>query len=182
MPLHPPTLPLSPSGCRKSSWSSLPSDSSFSALSGLVGDPVEDFLPLSPEIIAIEESLPMALTALPVFWKTDTGVGLRRLALVPAEQRGSGRRAQRRRSSCPWNKGLLSAEALQRSEPSLALLSTISVSEDVRRMEWGLQPMCALTWLNKVNMRQKPFSYCASTPIKGIVYIKQLQAETAPKT
>lgn len=78
MPVHPPSLPLSPSGWRKSSWSSLPSDSSFSALSGLVGDPVEDFLPLSPEIIAIEESLPMALTALPVFWKIDTGVGLRR--------------------------------------------------------------------------------------------------------
>lgn len=56
----------------------LPSDSSFSALIGLVGDPVEDFLPLSPEIIAIEDSLPMALTALPVFWKRDTEVGLRR--------------------------------------------------------------------------------------------------------
>lgn len=55
----------------------LPSDSSFSALIGLVGDPVEDFLPLSPDIIAIEESLPMALTALPVFWKIDTEVGLR---------------------------------------------------------------------------------------------------------
>lgn len=28
----------------------------------------------------------------------------------------------------------------------------------------------------------KTLSYCASTPIKGIVYIKPLQPETAPKT
>ena len=70
----PPALPFSPAGWRKSSCIILPSDSSFSALRGLVGDPVEDFLPLSPEIIAIEDSLPMALTALPVFWKRDTGL------------------------------------------------------------------------------------------------------------
>lgn len=85
MPLCSPTLSFSPAGWRNSS---LPSDSSFSALSGLVGDPVEDFLPLSPEIIAIEDSLPMALTALPVFWKIDTGVGLRR---CPWFQLGSAR-------------------------------------------------------------------------------------------
>lgn len=144
MPFHPPTLPFSSAGCRKSSWSSLPSDSNFSAFSGLVGDPVEDFLPLSPEIIAIEESLPMALTALPVFWKIDTGVGLRQ---CPWFQLGSGARREEPspgEAAVPETRASRVPGLCQQSEPNLALLSTISVSEDVRRMEWGLEPMCAL--------------------------------------
>lgn len=82
---------------------------------GLVGDPVEDFLPLSPDIIAIEDSLPMALTALPVFWKIDTEVGLRQcpwFQWASSDQRG---RAQAGRSGS-WVQGLW-------SKPSLALLT-----------------------------------------------------------
>lgn len=46
---------------------SIPSSSILSALTGLVGELEEDFLPLRPEIIAIEDSLPIARTAFPVF-------------------------------------------------------------------------------------------------------------------
>lgn len=133
MPLSPPALP-----------SSLPSDSSFSALRGLVGDPVEDFLPLSPEIIAIEDSLPMALTALPVFWKADTGVGLGRRPWVPPGSGAQGGEPSPAEAAVRGPRASRAPRSCQKSEPDLALLSTISVSEDVRRMEWGLEPMCAL--------------------------------------
>lgn len=50
----------------------IPSVSVFSVLTGLVGElDDDDFLPLRPEIIAIEDSLPMARTAFPVFYNTE---------------------------------------------------------------------------------------------------------------
>lgn len=46
---------------------SLPSFSALSAFIGLVGELPEAFLPLIPEIIAMDDSLPIARTAWPVF-------------------------------------------------------------------------------------------------------------------
>lgn len=46
---------------------SLPSFSTLSAFIGLVGELPEAFLPLIPEIIAMDDSLPIARTAWPVF-------------------------------------------------------------------------------------------------------------------
>lgn len=140
-------------------------------MSGLVGDPVEDFLPLSPEIIAIEDSLPMALTALPVFWKIGSGGWGRGRGRVGGEGRGG--------SALGPERGPASRGAARSAQPCSA--RALRVSGDVRRWNGARSDVC-VNVTKQGQHETKTLSYCASTPIKGIVYIKQLRAETAPET